>query len=567
MASKANISTLKMFFTRLGGKDIPASFNWFDNFGFDSTLDGDRYINYTDPVFKHSLINVMNAFQKPRMFTVTNQMNNGRAASDIAIIETSDNDDANELKPTTTFWKRVFKLIEFIYENQTVYMGPAVSKPEDGSSAYTCYGDELLRSNDMAYTEFKGIYKPASLKCHNMSGSSRVYAIELVVTNTGLTVEERAEDDNISSNGVTMTIYFDPDEFILSGGKTIYKVYSYEDLTGDMDIDDTVTDKTIVGTGKTTTEFDAMIVNKITEITKNGKYKRYIRYCPNGGSNGLTFFIDKGYINPNTTIPTLNTEQNGLGEEINETNRAEYGYNKVFYIFTSLDESQSIDDEIIRDLIKEYIENTVIVGDEPGKISERLLRFPNLFSNIFVNIYPMYKNTINDDKNSNNVFGISNASLKSILNDAGNPNEYEIFYVGSSIHTGGDYRYSNIPLLAVEQDASGNSYRPVSSRFNDYRPIYSSTDSYYNTMNRDTIVFHELCILALSILYGFNNISEMNIGTNITIRGEDVTLIDETTNLQEIKPGYDQSTGEYRKHSIMFTFKGITYKFIDVRGD
>ena len=78
------------------------------------------------------------------------------------------------------------------------------------------------------------------------------------------------------------------------------------------------------------TEFQAGIIDKITEILKSGKYKRVIRFCPTGGTSGTTFYINKGKYGKKDGRSVLFTDETET-EEITEENRGDYGYNKPFF--------------------------------------------------------------------------------------------------------------------------------------------------------------------------------------------------------------------------------------------
>lgn len=561
------LNTVKMFFTRFGGRDLPIAYNWFKNFGFDSTYDKktEQYIDYTgDPIYSHSLMDVLNNFDTPISFTIDDILTGYKSTSDLAIVETANNDEAKTIVIKSKFWQKVMLLLELIYENQASWRGYAESSSTDGVP-YSCRGDEELRSSNQLYDEVKSIYKKGSLNV-NVSASSklntRILSCSLVVEPSS---EDRTENNGSGSNlanSITLEVYFNPDTFITTGTSANYKVYSYEDADSltDTNIDDT--EMKVYVDGVATTEFDAKIVKILHEINKSGKYKRVIRFCPSGGKDGTTFFINAGtYQNVDGVGKLVNSE----GEEITPDEYDQYGYNKPFYIFTSLDESQELNTETIIKYIREYVSTELYPGD--NRILERNLRYPNLFTESTISIYPILSNkTASSYKQP-----LDGTTLKAFLRTVGITNDfYEIFQVGKSIYGGGNVEYSKLSLVATENDdISASSATPISSRYPTIRPIQSSADDNQDIAD-NAIVFHDLCILALSILIGDATVASVSTDENktISIQHDSQVLsydfVNAGLNLKEIQAGIDALSGQEVRHCVQFTYRNVTYKFYEV---
>jgi hypothetical protein len=149
------------------------------------------------------------------------------------------------------------------------------------------------------------------------------------------------------------------------------------------------------------------------------------------------------------------------------------------------------------------------------------------------------------------------------LDEAGiTDNQYEIFYVGRSSYGAGNKEFAEIPLIATEHASTSTSALPITSRFPTFRPINSSNDD-NSDIDARTIVFHDLCILALSILMGLKEVSEIEVGTSITVNGIEYDLVTGLTNFTEIEAGYSEVDGISIKHTVQFTYNNIKYKFID----
>ena len=558
------LSSLKLFFARMGGRDIPLAYNWFEKFGFDSTYDPStgKFVYDNGPIYKHSLMDVLNNFDSPINFNTKDIIGLYKSVSDLTIVETSDNTDAKSIIITTTFWRKVLTLLELIYENQSEWRGYPINTSTD-DTPYSSRGDEILRT-DPQFSDVAKIYKKGTL-VNVLSSSStlntRILSCTFTVTPAGLTVDERNEDAGTVADSVRITAYFNPDTYITTGANNNYAVYSYEDLTNDLLIDDTQLNQWDDTSSSMMTEFDAAIVKKINEITKTGKFKRYVRFCPTGGTDGATFYINKGVYGTKDGQSVLFTDETQT-EIINSLNMADYGYNKPFYIFTSLDESQELDNTTILGYIRNYIETNMYPGTEAAQIVERTLRFPNLFSETIVSIYPVITN-FEPNSSSKLKFPLDGRTLKTYLDEASiTDTQYEIFYVGRSSYGAGNKEYAEIPLIATEHASTSTSGNPITSRFPTFRPINSSNDD-NSDIDARTIVFHDLCILALSILMGNKEVSDIEVGSSITVNGIEYDLVTGMTNFTEIEAGYSEVDGIAIKHSVQFSYNNIKYKFID----
>lgn len=558
------LSSLKLFFARMGGRDIPLAYNWFDKFGFDSTYDAEtgKFVYDNGPIYKHSLMDVLNNFDSPINFNTKDIIGLYKSISDLTIVETADNPDAKSIIITTTFWKKVLTLLELIYENQSEWRGYPINTSTD-DTPFSSRGDEILRT-DPQYADVAKIYRKGTLVNVLSSASllnTRILSCTFTVSPSALTADERNEDAGTVADAVRITAYFNPDTYITTGAINNYAVYSYEDLTNDLHIDDSALNHWDDGASAMLTEFDAAIVKKINDITKTGKYKRYVRFCPSGGTDGATFYINKGIYGTKDGQSVLFTDDTRT-EIITSENAAEYGYNKPFYIFTSLDESQELDNSMILGYIRNYIETNMYPGSEAAQVVERTLRFPNLFSETVVSVYPVITN-FEPNSSSKLKFPLDGRTLKSYLDEAGiTDNQYEIFYVGRSSYGAGNKEFAEIPLIATEHASTSTSALPITSRFPTFRPINSSNDD-NSDIDARTIVFHDLCILALSILMGLKEVSEIEVGTSITVNGIEYDLVTGLTNFTEIEAGYSEVDGINIKHTVQFTYNNIKYKFID----
>lgn len=562
------LSQMKMFFARLGGRDIPLAYNWYDKFGFNSTYDesSKEYTDYGDPIYKHSLMDVMNNFDKPITFNTVDKLGTLKSVSDVSIVETNGNEDAKNIIISSTFWTKVLKLLEYIYENQSDWRGVPIGESTD-KTPYSCRGDEVIRTNNL-FSDVFSVYMPGSLKVNISSATSlntRILSCELKVTNTKLSTEDMNQDANTIANIITINVYFNPDTYIIQGANRNYAVYSYEDLSYPKDdkIDDSLLDKYPNGGNIAKTEFQASIIDKITEILKTGKYKRVIRFCPSGGTSGTTFYIDKGKYGKRDGYSVLFTDDTET-EIITEENSADYGYNKPFYIFTSLDESQPLDDSTIVGYIKNYVD-TVLYPDSisnPEQMVERNLRFPNLFVDTVVSVYPIIGN-FEPNSSSKLKSPLDGKTLTDFLRKASiTDNQYELFFLGKAVYSGGSSALTEIPLIATEHDNSSTSDHPITARYPKFRPIISSTAEDNSDMDSDTIILHDLCVLALSVLVGISSIDDIQ--EKVTINGIEYDFVTGLTNFTEIEAGFSQVTGTTLNHSVEFTFRNIKYKFIDL---
>lgn len=567
-----SVGQVKMFFARLGGRDIPLAYNWYDKFGFNSTYDSEnkQYINYSgDPIYKHSLMDVLNNFENPISFTTSDKLGTLKSVSDISIVETKGNEEVKNIIITSVFWQKALKLFEYIYENQAEWKNVAESIQPSGEADYSCRGDEILRKNDSGiFDDVLSIYIPGTLVPKTVTSdilNNRILSYTIKLTNSKLTEEERNQDNGTISSNISLTVYLNPDTYISQGAEKNYAVYSYEDLSTPKDdkIDDSVLNIYDENGGAAKTEFQANIVDKITQILKTGKYKRVIRFCPTGGTTGSTFYIDKGKYGTKDGYSVLFTDETET-EVINDDNMRDYGYNKPFYIFTSLDETEPISDSVLIGYIKNYIDSVMFpnAGTDTAQMVERNLRFPNLFVETIVSMYPIISN-FEPGSNNNLRSPLDGKMLKAYLSKAGiTDDQYEILYLGKAVYSGGSSQFTEIPIIASEHDTSSTSDHPITSRFPKFRPITSAVAEDNSDMDADTIILHDLCVLALSVLVGITEIED--ISNKITINGVEYDFVSSLTDFKEIEGGYSQTEGGYINHSVQFNFKNIKYKIIDV---
>ena len=215
------LSSLKLFFARMGGRDIPLAYNWFDKFGFNSTYNPEtgKFEYDNGPIFNHSLMDVMNNFDDPINFNTVDILGLYKTVSDLTIVETADNTDAKSIIITSTFWTKVLTLLELIYENQAEWRGYPVGTSTDGTP-YTCRGDEILRT-DPQFSEYANIYIKGSLQNVLSSTSdlnTRILSCSFKVTREPLTSTEKQEDAGTVADRVSIEAYFNPDTYITNAG-------------------------------------------------------------------------------------------------------------------------------------------------------------------------------------------------------------------------------------------------------------------------------------------------------------------------------------------------------------
>lgn len=564
--TERSLSNVKLFFVRTGGKDLPISSNWSEPFGYNYTENRDGQLEAGEAIFKHSITDVLNNFDKPITMVHKNELNDEKTIQDFLIFESSDNLNTQMININSEFWNKVVLLLELININEATWR-EVPSSSVIGEAPYSCRGDELLRTEELynsgTYGAVSDIYVKGSL---NVSISSAT-ALKDRILRAEFSVNHPASTDDTANEASTIRIdcYFNPDTFINIGASKNYTVYTYEDLSylagrdGLGEIDDSDANKLYTKpNGTRSTEFDAGIVNPIHEILKKGKYKSYRRYSDGtvDGTGRTDCFIggrvedvedNDGYV--------IGKRLSSDAERITQ----------VFYIFTSLDEDEIITNETMLTYIREYI-NAKYPTDE-DKI-ERNLRYPNMFSDTVVEIYPVITNKNNNiAKNP-----IDGRTLSQFFNGIGKVMTsgtvgfapWEMFYVGSPATFANSYRQ---PLIAFENTDSSFENCPISSRFPNYRPfdfIDESISSY-----TEMIRFHNLCIMALTDLFG-----EMSGETIVALFG-DKTITGEVgadpvytadLNWTHQMATVDENTGSRNPEYVQFTYKSVTYKFINPTG-
>ena len=560
------LSSVKLFFVRTGGKDLPVTSNWNEPFGYNYTENRDGQLEAGEAIFKHSINDVMNNFDAPITMVHKNEMSDERSVQDFMIFESADNVNVQMININSEFWNKVILLLELININESSWK-EAPSTSISGEAAYSCRGDELLRTEDLytkgTYSGVSDIYVKGSLNVKVSSATNlkdRILRAEFSVTHP-------ASTDDTANEATTIRIdcYYNPDTYISIGVAKNYAVYTYEDLSylagkgGLNTVDDSDTKKEYTkSSGEKTTEFDAAITAPIHELLKKGKYKSYRRYS-DGTSDGTgrTDCYIGGVLED-----IKNDDEVIIGKKLsNDAQRI----TQVFYIFSSLDADEVITTETQLAYIREYINSKYPTDDD--KI-ERNLRYPNLFSDTVVEIYPV----ISNKTNSGNKNPIDGKTLTQFFNGIGKVLPYgsagftpwEMFYVGSPASFNNSFRQ---PLVAFESTESSFENYPIASRFPNYRPFDTIEDDL--APYTETIRFHNLCIMALLDLFG-----EMSGQTIVTMFG-DKTITGETDgdpiytsdlNWMHQLSTIDENTGVRTPEYVQFTYKSVTYKFINPLG-
>ena len=562
------LSNVKLFFVRTGGKDLPVSSNWNSPFGYNYTENKDGVTEAGEAIFKHSITDVLNNFDKPITVLHKNEMNDEKTVQDLMILESGDNINVQMININSEFWNKVVLLLELININEASWKESPVGTVSN-EAQYSCRGDELLRTEDLytkgTYSDIASIYVKGSLVVSTSSATAlkdRILRAEFSVTHPAST-----DDTANEASTIRIDCYFNPDSYIKTGVSKNYKVYSYQDLSylagkgGLNEVDDSDENKNYtIKTNTKTTEFDAGIMYPIHQILKKGKYKSYRRFSE--GTNEGTGRTDS-YIGGHLE-DVLNDEGVLIGKKLSDDAQR---VTQVFYIFSSLDEDEVITNETLLSYIREYVNEKYPTDDD--KV-ERNLRYPNLFSDTVIEIYPVITNkTTSGSGNKNPIDG---RTLTQFFNGIGKVIQYgtagftpwELFYVGSPASFNNSFRQ---PLVAFESTESTYENCPITVRFPNYRP-FDSVDSELAPYT-ETIRFHNLCIMALLDLFG-----EMNGETIVAMFG-DKTITGEadgdpvyTTDLNWMHQlaTVDEETGYRTPEYVQFTYKSVTYKFINPTG-
>lgn len=564
--NERTLSNVKLFFARVGGKDLPISANWNNPFGYNYAPDPETGVMTAGTaIYKHSMNDVLANFEAPVSVVHPNEMEDVKTVSDYIIAETSDNSNAQMINFNSEFWNTVVLLLELINTNEAEWRNSPEGSAVSGA-AYSCRGDEILRTADLytrgIYNKISEIYVPGSLTVSVSSAATlanRILRVEFSVTH-----QNSSDDTANEASTIRIDCFYSPDLYISIGAKKNYAVYTYEDLDRTFnEIDDSDANKNyITEDGLRTTEFDAAIVNKLHLLGKNGRYKSYRRFSESG-SEGRTFARIGGTLEDEIVNGVLTGRKILTGAT--ETTQ-------VFYIFTSLDWDEMISDETLLQYIREYINNKY--PTDADKV-ERNLRYPNLFSDTTIEIYPVINNKLKDGSGYKNP--VDGKTLTEFFNGIGKVMPYgtagfepwEMFYVGAM--NGLWARGMRIPLIAFESIESTVENNPITSRFPKYRPIDNISDHADIQAFTETVRFHQLCAMALTALFGGYTGDSAEF---LAIYGEQT--IDGTQNSDPVYTSdlnwamdvarTDENTNTRIPAYVQFTYKSVTYKFIDPTG-
>lgn len=431
------------FYFEQGSRDFPANFGVETPFGFE--------VNSSTPVFKYSISDVEKALVQPRRLT-SPSLTGTVTRLDTLIAEANGNPDLQTQDVTTPGWKEVFKILEYIYQNQTICRQSAsILYNNNTGIGWTNKGDEDLNGITTSYVPHSFNPVPSNKATRLASASFRA--------STG-------------SGVVEFTIYFDADNFVERADGAGFAVYRYEDLTGDDKISET--------------EFNQQIVQKLFDINKTGRYRQYAKVD-----------IDKWVAQVVNGVPT--------GITVQEV--------EVFYVFTTYAKDQvnsPFSQEVKLLQIKNYLRGKytddylratyrTLFGDD---VVEVIPIYENVVSVLGGTTQVVHPISLGLLRETMNAFG------KNFNPDpsAANYSTYlpsEVFYVGSDVSVPNKYAY---PIIAVE--SKQNSYdRPIADRFPNYRPLYGVE---YHPTDGTAESFHHFMILALSVCTGIMEISSID---------------------------------------------------------
>lgn len=485
-----------LFYYKIGSKDYTLNTDPNSKFGYDYNSNGT--LN-TTPVFSYSINEVEKAFVSVRHLTreAKYESDNNTGFSNIGddksnlvnclLVENGSStkyavdysaqgiDDANP--SVDNVWAAIFDVCEWLGANQSSANGNKWSGTSNADCINTA--DSALSSDyaDQSSVEGSNPYKVSdyvknSITIYQSSHSGRIAYATFKVRNT---------DDN--DNIVNITAYFDADAFVERSTNVSYAVYRYEDLDNDSTISNN--------------EFDSQIVNKLFEITKNGKYKTY--------SNIIV--------------------QKRISDD-------EYT-DEQFFVFSSL--AKTLSSAVMLEQVKQYIQN------EGKGETYNAYTYPSLFGTNTIMIVPVWDNKITTSDNGNqDIYPISIAKLSNTITDLGfsmssgdaTYHPTELFYIGPGAGWTPSVDVSFIlPILAIENNTGSGITNPISARFPDYQPIYGQN------LNSDAAEFH---FILLKILFYLND--------------SDNTLTSSFKNSYSISE--TNSSDKYSRKIVTFTFGG-----------
>ena len=480
-----SLTRLSGFYVEMGSPDYPPNFDPYQPFGFVVNGNGAA-------VFKYSIDDVEKSFVTPRTLTAVNQIYSNR--TDVLYAEVSDNVDLKTEDITLSDWKKAYKILEYLYNNQASSRLDPIQM-YNGTSGYSSSGDEQLANPQVpgatgVNPNFVSTYVPRTLSFISTDKLNRLGGVTFQCS--------------IQGRLITFEVYFDANIFMKRSGGASYEVYLFQEMTGH---EDGLIDQS---------EFKQNIVQKLFDILRNGRMKRFADYT-------VAKYIPK----------VVNGTQTSDLVEVSET----------FYVFTSFAATTADVDPFTVDVQKQQIIQWL-----RARYQDSYLRttYPSLFGKDAVEIIPVYDNFVVElGGNQKLVHGLSLEKLRNHLNLFGknyNPqgsgySPIEIFYVGSDPN---GTPYHNYPITAVEDPTSSVTTRPISTRFPDYEPKY--IDSVIPTSSVAE-KFHFYLMLALNVCRGIMEVANID----QTIRNS-IAITDEPP-----------SADHYNRGRVVFSFNGVRW--------
>lgn len=439
----ADLISVVGFFYVEGSRDYPNNMGLNQNFGFDLDLNGDLL---PDPVFNYSVNDIENAFSIPRKLSrpSAHQINvqNSIKEIDSLIVESGNNPAIITQDVANTAWGEVFKILETVYMFQATVSN--VGDPHDDVN-YDSKGDEILAYPASLY--YVPSYEPGSLNLHIStisSGSTRLDYIDFIA--------------NIGTEGspqkVTFKVYMVPDTMIATISTGNLSVYVYEDPSEDNEID--------------RVEFQTEIMDKVFAIMSSKNFKQYKIYP-----------VDK------------HIQIDGGGETI---------LPQDFYVFSTFATTFTISDDMLKGAVKSYL-----IGKYSSNYETLGKLYPDLFASDIVHIHALTSNERPSGAETVVANPLDLLTLHNFLQSRGYEFDpfvsgggltaypTEIFYIGAE--NGDTLNPTNMifPLVAIEETTASDTY-PITSRFVDYRPVYSTG---YTPTSDEWKLFHHLLLIAL----------------------------------------------------------------------
>jgi hypothetical protein len=408
------------FFYRIGSLDYPSNYNPDEPFGFVGTANDRR-----GPIFNYSVNDVEKSFMscrtlvKPSFFThVPNgSMTVGSGvSSDVLLADsTGEYSDITNIDLQNTDWDNAFKVVEFLYDNQSNSFGPA-------PSGYTNWADQMLSSEYKPGASEPNVfyvnrYVPHSLvlehRGDDLYPEGRLVKVRYIIKFTG----------NVN---VEFNIYFDANEFMLRYDNLTYAVYRYEDLDDNDQI--------------SPSEMYNQIILKQFNMLKNGKYKQVKEYFVNKRLDDSTIVREQFFI-----YSTLSIDVTPITNAIAEQNIKDYLLGIYDMDYLKYHYPELFTDTTVH-LIPVYDNGRRQINDNSYNIAHGI--------------------TIATVASTLQRLGFNMSSGSSYK-------PIEIFHIGPGQNSNYNLLF---PIIAVEYDSSSVYESPITDRFPTYRPIYGADE-------------------------------------------------------------------------------------------